>query len=233
MYAYFTREKHLFSRCYREELEKLTLLRLELPMRCRTVPRRTLRALRRSGVTVLLNGPENRFLPLLETGELYRRKAGELALLWLQQHKIDPETVVVGLLGRRWTGEMERSAAVLVPQVRGLALTMPEASEAEWSLQQRYGVSVFQGEGDLTLCFSPASAGEKRLLLGESRPHIPGIDFRWRSGELPNNAPADALLTALIRGGRMDWTAAEPVLSDTEKALDFPKKMVDKPRSVC
>lgn len=208
MYAYFTTQRRVFPRYYQESFLGLPLLRAELPRRGRKSrwEKKALAFLRRNQVRTLLNGPEQCApLRLLDTGELYRRTAPELALLTLRRQRILPEKAVVGLLGTRWTRELDRAARRLAGQVRCLSLSLPGSQDLAWELQQEFGIPVFQGDGDLTLCFSPAQPGPGRLLLGSPRPRVEGISFRWKGGPLPEDVPADALLTLLARSGIIPW----------------------------
>jgi hypothetical protein len=207
LYAYFVPGKGLWPRLFEESLQALPLLRVELS-RFRSVPsRRLIRRLRRSGVKGFLNGPE--WLSLVTTAPLYRRKAAQLALAVLEGRGLEPERAVVGLMGRRWSAEMERCAGELVQRVRCLALDLPRSEGTEWELRRRWGVSAVEGEGDVTVCFSPAEPGENRLLLGEERPSVEGISWHWRGGALPEGAPVDALLTLLAQSGRIGWEEIE------------------------
>lgn len=210
--VWFTRARRLFPACFRDEFVGVELLRLELPRR-KGAARRTLRRLARAGVTCALNLPELDRYPQpcprpVETGELYRRKAAALALWSLRQRGLDSARCVVGLRARSWNAALEHAAAELVPRVKGLALCLerPQAQqEAEERLFQRWGVPILHGEGDVTVCLSPAQPGEGRLLLGGDWPRVEGLVWRWRGGELPPGAPADALLCVLLRRGQLGY----------------------------
>lgn len=210
--AYFVRGRRLFPACFREQVPGLELLRVELPRR-KGAARRVLRRLARSGVVRALNLPGLDRYPvpcprLVETGELYRRKAAELALWDLRRRGLDPAACVVGLQARHWSAALERTAAQLVPRVKGLALVLrqPEAQRlAAAELFRRWGVPVLQGAGDVTLCFAPEPPGPNRLLLGEERPRVEGLHWRCRGAELPREAPEDALVCVLLELGCIGW----------------------------
>lgn len=214
--AYFVPARRLFPACYREEVSGVELIRVELPRR-KGAARRMLRRLARSGVDRSLNLPKLPVYPepcprLVETGTLYRRKAAGLALRALCRQGLTPEHSVVGLRGRCWTTDLARAAEELLPRVRSLALDLERPEEqrkGEQQLLERWGVSVLQGEGAVTVCFSPAQPGAGRLLLGGDRPEVEGLVWRWRGGTLPEDAAADALLALLLRLGRIGWEEAE------------------------
>ena len=216
-YAYFVSARRLLPACYREEFLGVELLRVELPPRRGTI-RRVLRRLAKAGVTHSLNLPPLPAYPepcprAVETAALYRRKAAALALWALDQRGLSPEAQVEGLRGRAWTADLRRAADVLAPRVKSLALCLErEGTEqtAAADLLERWGVGVLHGEGAVTLCFSPAPPGEGRLLLGEDRPCVEGLTWRWQGGKLPPGAPADALLTVLSRRGRIGWEELVP-----------------------
>jgi hypothetical protein len=144
----------------------------------------------------------------VETAPLYRARAAELALGLLRRRGLAPERSVVGLRSRRWSRELERVASALAPQVRGLALRLdsPGAElRAEEYLRGEFGLPVFQGEGDLCLCFSSAEPAPDRVLLGVERPVIEGLRLGWSGGSLPEQVPRAALLTLLAQRGRISW----------------------------
>lgn len=211
MYGYLTTSGFRL-RFYSEEVLGLPLLRAQLPERERREKweRKALGFFRRAGVRTLLNGPEN-CAPLrrTETGALYRHKAAELALLDLAQRGIPPREAVVGLRASRWTREMEMASRLLASQVRALALELPHREEVVWQLQQQYGIPVLQGDGDVTLCFTPAEAGDGRLLLGEPRPIVEGAVFRLPGLELPEGCPEEAVICVLCECGRAEWDTVE------------------------
>lgn len=209
--AYFADGSAVWVRCWEEEVLGLALLRVELPRYRRGAARRLLRKVRRLGP--VLNLPSLRSYPLwcprpVETAPLYRAKAAELALWLLRRNAQAPERSVVGLRCRRWTAELERCAARLAPRVRGLALCLDTAEEearAEQVLLQRFGLPVLHGEGDVCLCFAPAEAGARRLLLGTPWPVVEGVRWGWTGGTLPEQVPAAALLTLLVQRGTLSW----------------------------
>jgi hypothetical protein len=213
-YAYFVPARRLFSACYEEEVQGLSLLRVELPRR-RGAQRRILRRLGRMGVNWVLNLPELSSYPehcprLVETGELYRRRGGAVALWALERRGLAAEESVVGLRSRRWTPWLERLAVELAQRVRGLALCLEQGEEeAGRALLERCGVPVFHGEGDVTLCYAPAEPDSARLLLAGPRPRVEGLAWRWSGGEFPEGAPADALLCVLAQRGSISWEEAE------------------------
>lgn len=202
-------------RFFREEALGLPLLRGQLPRRGNPArwERKGLRFFRRAGVTRLLNGPENAVLPLTETGTLYRRKAADIALVELERRGIPPETAVVGLRASHASRELETACRALAGQVRALALELPERESLSWALQQDYGIPVFRGEGNVTLCFTPAPLGENRLLLGEARPCVPGVAFLAAGVEPPSGCPETPLLALLGETGRLGWEQIQVQIS--------------------
>lgn len=199
--GYLTTGKRL--RFYEEELDGIALLRGELPQRGdpKKHLRKALSFFRRMGVTLLLNGPEDAErwgIPLVETGSLYRRHAAEAALMFMKRREIAPRQAVVGIRGSRWTREMDATCEQLAGQVRSLSLALPEweSEEASWVLQRRYGISVLNGDGDVTLCFTPCEAQAGRLLLGEKRPDIADVNFGRSFSHLPKDA-AEGLAAVL------------------------------------
>lgn len=210
---YFAPRSGLWVRCWEESVLDLELLRVELP-RCRKgAGKRVLRRLYRGGFRTVLELPpgcvcSERYPAPVETAPLYRARAAELALGLLRRRGLAPERSVVGLRSRRWSRELERVASALAPQVRGLALRLdsPGAElRAEEYLRGEFGLPVFQGEGDLCLCFSPAEPAPDRVLLGVERPVIEGLRLGWSGGSLPEQVPRAALLTLLAQRGRISW----------------------------
>lgn len=216
-YVYFVPSKRLFPACFQEEFLGLELLRVELPRR-RGAVRRILRRLERAGVTRALNLPTLPRYPepcprAVATAPLYHHRAAELALWDMHRRGLTPERSVVALRGRSWTAVIARAADALAPRVKGLSLCLdrPEAERAAAAaLLERWGVGVLHGEGDVTLCFTPADSAGGRLLLGEDRPTVEGLAWRWQGGALPEGVPADALLTVLEQRGRVDWAEILP-----------------------
>lgn len=213
-YAYFVPVRRLLPACYEEEVQGFSLLRVELPRR-RGPQRRILRSLGRWGVSQALNLPELPSYPencprLVETWELYRRRGGALALWALECRGLAAEESVVGFRARRWTSWLERVTGELAQRVRGLALCLEQGEEeAARVLLERYGLPVFHGEGDVTLCYAPAQPDSCRLLLDGPRPKVDGLDWRWSGGGLPEGTPADALLCVMAQRGCIPWEEAE------------------------
>lgn len=198
MYAYFIRQGR-FLRYYREEAEGMELLRCQLPRRGREErwQKRCLPFLRRAGVCGLLNGAALPGLKPISTGALYRRRAAELALLALSTAGVPAREAVVGVRGSRWTREMAAACDALAGQVKALSLNLPHREEAEQSLREKWGVPVLAGDGIVTLCFMPDEAAPGRLLLGEERPSLPGIEFVPEHMTLPEGCPAEPFCAAL------------------------------------
>ncbi len=210
---YYVQGRGLWVRCWEEEVLGLELLRVELP-RCRPgAARRVQRWLFRAGYRRVLNPPPGR--PCsgpcpkpVETAPLYRARGAEVALCLLQQRGLEPERCVVGLRCRRWNRDLERIASALAPQVRGLALCLESQSaelRAEAFLRRSFGLPVFQGEGDICICFTPAPDAPGRVLLGTPRPDVKGLRLGWAGGALPEDVPRAALLTLLAQEGRIGW----------------------------
>lgn len=199
-------------RFFQEEVLGLPLLRGQLPERGKRQrwERRGLDFLRRAGVRTLLVGPESgHSFRLVETGQLYRRKAAQLALLELERREIPFREAVVGLRANRYSRAMEEACRLLAGRVRALALELPQSEDVVWQLQCEYGIPVFRGEGDVTLCFTPAEPGESRLLLGEERPEVEGISFTAPGLTLPEGCPKTPLLALLCETGRLGWEQVE------------------------
>lgn len=199
-------------RFFQEEVLGLPLLRAQLPEwgSRKRWERRGLEFFRRAGVRALLAGPEHCApFRLTGTGELYRRKAAQLALLELERRRIPPREAVVGLRANRYSRAMEEACRVLAGQVRALALELPQREDVAWELQCQYGIPVFRGEGDVTLCFTPAEPGEGRLLLGAYRPEVEGVSFSAPRVTLPEGCPVVPLLAALCEAGRLEWEQVE------------------------
>lgn len=219
MYGYFTTAGFRL-RFYSQEVLGLSLLRAQLPEwgSREKWERKALDFFCRAGVRWTLNGPE-RCAPLRqrETGALYRHKAAELALLELEGREIPLREAVVGLRASRWTREMEEASCLLASQVRALALELPHREEVVWQLQQQYGIPVLQGDGDVTLCFTPAEAGDGRLLLGEPRPIVEGAVFRLPGLELPEGCPEEAVICVLCECGRTGWGEVKVLLEKDGK----------------
>lgn len=192
-FAYFASGNRL--RYFEEEAGGLSLLRVELPER-REQKRLICRAgrfLRRAGICHLLNGAdgvERYGLRVVETGSLYRANAAKVAIEVLKYRRMDPAHTVIGLRGNRWTREMSAACRELAPKTRSLSLALPEPAleEAAWELQQKFGLSVAYGDGDLTLCFHQCPAGKGRLLLGEERPKVERVQFGRNYPQLPADA---------------------------------------------
>ncbi len=191
-------------RFFEEEVMGLTLLWAELPRRGRVEgwEERALDFFHRAGVRRLLNGGTGlEHFPLVETGELWRERAAEAALVTLKQEKIPLKQAVVGLRSSRWTKEMERTCMELSPIIRALSLEIPNREEIVWDLQRFCGIPVLQGAGDVTLCFTPAEPGDGRILLGGERPAPEGLTLWAEVEECPEGCPVPALAAALREHG--------------------------------
>lgn len=192
-YGYFASGKRL--RYFEEERDGVLLLRAELPEKgkIQRYQRKALSFFRRAGIRLLLNGEnwmERYGVSIVETGNLYRKKGAEIALMVMEQQGLSPLKTVVGLRGSRWTREMELTCDALAGRVYSIAIALPDGLQEDvvWSIQQKYGLSVPTGDGDITLCFSSAEEREGRILLGERRPMVEGIRF----GEDYDGLPWDA-----------------------------------------
>lgn len=192
-YGYFAEGKRL--RYYEEERMGVSLLRAEIPngKKHNVSIRKAVKFFRRAGVRQLLNGPdflEREGLMMVETGPLYRERAAEIAFRVMEQRGLSAAGTVVGIRGNRWTREMEQACQQLAGRVRTLAVALPDGLQEEvvWTLQRQYGLSVLSGDGDLTLCFSPAESGPGRVLLGEKRPVVAGVSLCPSLEGLPEEA---------------------------------------------
>jgi hypothetical protein len=222
LYGYLiTKGKSL--RFYQEQVLDLSLLRCEIPARSQErQERKALNFLRRAGVKELLNPPQIRHtFRLTSTGELYRHKAAELALLELERQSIPPERAVIGLRANRWNRDMAEACQHLAPTIRAFALELPQREEIVWQLQRQYGIPILRGGGDITLCFTPAQPGKGRLLLGGERPELKQFTFSAAGVELPEGCPVVPLLAVLCETGRLEWDRVKviPLPGEKEAAI--------------
>lgn len=206
-------------RLTREQVLGLPLLRGEAPEGALTPRRvrRTVRALRRRGVIRVL-APEG--FPLwkevcaqgvqpVETGELCRTLAVPIALAGLEAAGVPPRLATVVLRGDRVTRRLREAALELCPVVRQLLVEVPAGGEElRQMLRREFGLPVVEyqaGEVHLTLCFSaPEGTGSgPKVDLSGDHPAPAGYHFRLAAAELPTDADALPLLSALWSAGRL------------------------------
>lgn len=201
-YAYTVLSRRHFPRFYEEAVCGVPLLRAELPDEKRRTLDRCAVVMERYGVQRMLDDRLGERLPLVPTSELWQQHAAELALLLLEQSHIPPEKAVVGLLSRRVTKHVLAAAESLSDQVRAISLDVPDVNVLTFHLQQRNGVPVLRGAGDVKLCFSQGIEAEGAVMLGERQPQIPGFVLS-ADVETPEGCPAGPLLAVLIRAGKI------------------------------
>lgn len=168
-----------------EDVEGVTLCRVDCPLGRRTSPRARQRRLRRaarllvrSGCRRVLTAPDFDGWPILEEAGLRRVEPGSLcaalaprlALAWLERASIPPERSTVALAGRRVDRALFEAAAALAPQVRRLAVEVPggEGADLLACLGREYGLPALEGRtgAAVTLCFSGAAGeGSGQLVL--------------------------------------------------------------------
>lgn len=229
-------EGRFLVRLAREQVLGLPLLRGEAPgsgFTARRV-RRTARALRRRGVTRAL-APEGfpfweeaaaQGLRPVETGELCRALAAPIALAALAAEGVPLRRATVALRGERVTRRLWEAALTLCPVVRQLLVEVPAGGEdLRRTLRREFGLPAVEGAAgqrtDLTLCFSTPSgaAGGRVADLSGDAPALPEYRFGLAEGDLPPDAAALPLLSALWSAGRL---AAGSVAVTAHFALDRP-----------
>lgn len=213
-------ENRFLVRLAREQVLGLPLLRGEAPgsgFTARRV-RRTARVLRRRGAARVL-APEgfpfwrevlSQGLRPVETGELCRALAVPIVLAGLEAEEVPPRLATVTLRGDRVTRSLREAALVLCPKVRQLLVEVPAGGEElRRTLRREFGLPVVERPAEpvhLTLCFSaPAGAAAGRSVdLSGDLPAPSGYRFRLADGELPADADALPLLSALWSSGRLE-----------------------------
>ncbi len=203
-------------RLWEEDVLGLPLLELELPQNAS--PRwenRARRLLERQGVRRLLCPTAG--LPGVSTRSLWQSMSAPLALAWLRRNRLNPQKSVVAVSAGLHHPLVLPLCQRLAPQVRAIALDIPQWDDFAWTLERQLGLPVLRGEGDVTVCLSPAPAGENRLLLGDSCPSPPGFSLGVEGCPLPGHLPALPLLAALRDSGRI--SAEDLRLIETEDNL--------------
>lgn len=206
MYTYYVNNFALHRpRYYEEWAGGVPLLRVELPRRWNG--KRVGRVQRRAGVRCALNLPETEQPGvegrLISTRALWQNCGTALALAALEARGIEPSQAVVGIRATRLSRPVLDALEQLSARVRALALSLPDQEEVALWLQRQNGVPVLAGEGDVTLCFSPAEAAPGRLLLDGARPEPPGLRLFVPGVEVPEGCPAEGLYAALLEQGRL------------------------------
>lgn len=195
VYTALCPRRHL-PRFYQEQVGGLSLLRMELPNdRPRTL-RRAAAAAERWGAAWSLDARLEPHLPAVSTRELWQAHAAQLALLALKGRNIPAERAVVGISALRVSRQVLETAERLSDSVRAIALDVPERESLTLHLQQRNGVSVLEGRGDVNLCFCPQPE-EDCLNLGVRRPEIPGCTFSCPAVEVPEGCDRIGLASVL------------------------------------
>ncbi len=205
-YAYTVLSHRRFPRFYEERICGVPLIRAELPDEKRRTLDRCAAVLERYGVRRMLDARLGDRLPVVSTGELWQQHAAELALVMLKHAQIPPEQAVVGLCARRVTKYVLKAAETLSDRILAISLDVPDAERLAGHLQQRNGVPVLRGAGDVTLCFSPGIKTEHAALLGGRQPSVPGFTL-GADVELPEGCPAEPLWAVLVETGKLDRDA--------------------------
>lgn len=205
-----------------EDVEGVTLCRVDCPVGRRTSPRARQRRLRRAARVLLRNGcrrvlaaPNFDGWPILEEAGLRRVEPGSLcaalaprlALAWLERASIPPERSTVALAGRRVDRALFEAAAALAPRVRALAVEVPgEGAELLRCLAGEYGLPALEGRAgaDVILCF-PGAAGEGRgeLVLWGGCPRLDGLTLTAGERSLPPGLDPLPLLEVLWEEGAL------------------------------
>ena len=179
--------------------------------------RRAARALKKRGVRRALTPPDFRDWDILEgqglrpveTGDLCRALAPDIALAILEGMGLPPERGVVVLRGERVTRSLRLAALALCPRVKGLLVDAPAGGEAlRGELRREYGIPALEdGPGrraQVALHFAPAAGrGERLADLSGPSPVLEGLSFTLDGQELPGDCEPLPLLAALWETGRL------------------------------
>lgn len=210
------REGSWCIRYYEEEICGVPLWRAELPAssspsRRQRLMQRAASTLRRHGVTRFLGEPLCG-IPGISTGPLWRAMAAPAALSLLDAHHIPHARAFVALRGERVDRSIITCCTALAPQVRGLALEIPDSDALAWRLQRQFGLPILASGGDLTLCFSGVPDG---IDLRGDTPCPEGLRLLCPAQTLPEDCPQTPLLAYLLEQGAIH-------LSDLAVSAEFP-----------
>lgn len=131
--------------------------------------------------------------------------APQIVLAALERRGMAPRQATVALRGKRVDRDMARTAQLLCPLVRQVAVNAPKGGEelSLW-LRREYGLPV-QPDGaevSLAVCFDGEGAGEEDLLLWGTDPRLCGVTLR-AAALSPEDRQDLGLLTALWETGKI------------------------------
>lgn len=137
--------------------------------------------------------------------------APQIVLAALNRQGIAPNTATVALRGKRVDRDMARTAQLLCPLVRQVAVSAPQGGEelARW-LRREYGLPV-QPDGaqvSLAVYFDGEGAEEQDLLLWGTDPQLAGVVPRAMGLEGEDQEDL-RLMTALWETGKLGSTKLE------------------------
>lgn len=144
----------------------------------------------------------------VDTGELCRAAAAELALAALEHRKAETGRAVVALAGKTVTPAMVRTAERLAGRVYGIMVCAGrEGMALAHYLQEEYGLPMLLGGAvgpTLTVAFDGSGQWEEPCMkLWGERPELLGARI-WTPGlELPGGCDSLPLLAALRESGRL------------------------------